>query len=311
MEIVRMVSFFIFLFSASVSFGWGGVGHKTTALIAEAYLTPQARSAVADLLDGQRLVDVVNWADSLRGQTEFAHTLPYHYQNMPKIEGIVRKSQNLYKKGITGLDPNNPYAPGVIEAILAAEKTLQNSSESKLSKQMALKFLIHFIGDLHQPLHTGRAENRGGNQIQLKWRGNDTNLHRLWDSDIIYERIKEIPVSAGQDIAVAYGNYLVIKLQSAAVPKERLEDVSVWYRESLTLQDLAYDERYNTDQNFYYSKGKPTVDARVFLAGRRMADTLNKLFEKYQIDSPNLQLIKTIEKLFGALEELIALHADR
>lgn len=310
MKFAKIFSFIMSALWLSVGSAWGPVGHKTTALIAEAYLSPQARAAVLDLLDGERLVDVVTWADSLRGQAEFAHTLPYHYQNMPNVEGVVRKIPKIYKNSILELDQAKSYSPGVVEAILAAEQTLLNPVATKNNKKMALKFLAHFIGDLHQPLHTGRAENRGGNSILLQWRGHDTNLHRLWDSDVIYERLKEIEVPPGQDITVAYGNFLMKKFQAAAVPMERLEDVGTWYRESLVLQNLAYDERYISDQDFYASKAKPTVDARVFLAGRRMADALNKIFEKHKIDKPNVQLIQTLEKLFGALENLIALRPE-
>ncbi|MBS1972509.1 MAG: S1/P1 nuclease [Bdellovibrionales bacterium] len=309
-KILKAVGVLSATFCLSQGFAWGPVGHKTTALIAEAYLTPQTRAAVEDLLDGQRLVDAVNWADSLRGQAEYSHTLPYHYQNMPNIEGdVLRKNQNAYKKGIEGLDPNGNYNPGVVEAILAAQKNLQNPNVTRDEKQSSLKFLIHFIGDLHQPLHTGRAENRGGNSIALKWRSKDTNLHRVWDSDIIMERLAPNMTQGGPDISVVYGRELMTKFEAAAIPKERLENVSGWYNESMALQDTAYDDKYLKDQDSYYGKASPTIDARVFLAGRRMADTLNKLFEKQQIDAPNVQMVKILERTLGALEDLVSFRS--
>ncbi len=292
---------------ASQAFCWGGTGHKITALIGEAYLTPKSKAVINDLLDGQRLVDVVNWADSLRGDAQYSQTLPYHYQNMPQIETDIKR-RDLYKKTISGitLPEGQEYSPGVVEAILDAEKTLLNSLSSKEKKQAALKFLVHFVGDLHQPLHTGRAENRGGNMIQIQWRSRPMNLHALWDSGIINERLGQMPTSSdSRDPSVIYAQALFNSYKGLSMTQQGVEAVASWYRESVELQNLAFDEKYNTNQDAYYAKARPAVDARLFLAGRRMGETLNKLLDKQEMDSPNIQIIKTIENLFGKLEEII------
>lgn len=294
------------------AFAWGAVGHKTTALIGEAYLTPQARAAVAELLDGQRLVDVVNWADTLRSQAEFSHTLPYHYQNMPELEGEVKR-RDLYRQELSGLalPEGKTYSPGVVEAILTAEKNLANPSASREKKQMALKFLVHFIGDLHQPLHTGRAENRGGNMIALKWNGRDMNLHNLWDSGIIYDHMNSLGDSSEKDLSVVYGQWLFNRFAKSTIEKEGLDNVSSWYRESVSLQPVAYDEKYLSNPAEYGQKAQVTIDARIFLAGRRIGETLNKLMGQGnaapQMAAPNVQLILLIQKMFGAIEQIVNL----
>lgn len=305
----KSILFVLCMFSATQSFGWGAVGHKATAYIGESYLTPEARAKVNDLLDGQRLSDVVNWADSLRGQTEYSQTFPLHYQNMPEVDDDTpKKKENYYRKSIV-LQNGHEYSPGVVEAILTAEKNLLNPLVSREKKQMSLKFLVHFIGDLHQPLHTGRAADRGGNSIKIAWRGKDTNLHKLWDSDMIYENLNKIPNADGKDPGLVYAQQLVNTYKNMGITKEGVEDVSKWYRESLTLQTLAYDSKVESDQDGYYAKARPTVDARVFLAGRRMGETLNRLFVTETMAPPHQQLIKMLEKMFGALEELVSLQA--
>lgn len=303
---MKIIVFLLSIAWVSHSFGWGAIGHRTTALIAESYLTPQAKAAVTSMLNGQRLVDVVTWADSVRAQTEWHHTAPYHFQNIANIHEEVGLNMVI---GATA-DAGTPQ-PGVLEAILTSEKLLQSSATSASDKQTALKFLIHFIGDLHQPLHTGRKQDFGGNAIALTWNGKETNLHRLWDSDIISERIAELSPAEGMDPAVVYGRYLVSQFDSKDVPAERLNNVSIWYQESLAVQTQAYDETYKADPSAYYVKAKPAIDARVYLAGRRMADTLNKILINNQIDAPNMQLMQLLEKAFGALEDLVRLRAEK
>lgn len=290
------------------SLAWGPLGHKTTALIAESYLTPKARLAVEEILNGQRLVDVVNWADSLRGMQEFSHTLPYHYQNMPNTDNIRRTNKVLYATTLKSIKSTKGYTAGVIEALVASEETLTSRNLSLKEKELALKFFSHFIGDLHQPLHTGRLADRGGNFVRLQWGTSETNLHRLWDSDLIYDRMKKLKVPQGQDYAIFYGNYLVKKYKNINYAQEYLEDIGLMYGESVALQQIAYDPLYKEDQAQYYEMSISKVDIRVYLAGRRMAALLNKYFDSYEPQSANAQLVKTIEKMFGPLNKLISLE---
>src|SRR5687768_12079862 len=120
---------------------WGGEGHQLLALIAEDQLTPAAKAAVKELLDGANISDaeVVNWADEIR--RERRETAPWHYVNIPH-------DAEAFDRGRDGRDGDN-----VIDAIERQAKVLADKTQPREKRMEALKFVIHFVGDIHQPLH--------------------------------------------------------------------------------------------------------------------------------------------------------------
>jgi hypothetical protein len=154
---------------------WGYKGHRITALIAENYLTSQAKAAVKDLLGNESLADVSTWADDVRNDPQYKNTASWHYLNLPLGLSYEKFGSVVYSQSIEN----------VLTAIQRCEGTLSDEKTSKEQKREALKFLVHFIGDVHQPMHVSRAEDRGGNTIQVQFDGKGTNLHALWDSGLI------------------------------------------------------------------------------------------------------------------------------
>jgi len=299
---------FLMLISARQAFAWGTVGHKSTALIAEAYLSPQSKAMVRNLLEGERLVHVANWADNLKDLPEYAHTVPYHYQNTrTTLKGPV--DMNSYKQNLLQLSSTDRrnYRAGVVEAIAGSEKVLMDPMSTRREKQMALKFLVHFVGDLHQPMHTGEARNRGGNPIQVNWKGTQTNLHKVWDSDIIYGKIQNIEGYNYRDPSWTYAQWLLDQNLDAATAPQSLGNVSTWYQESLSFQKMAYDPKYNQAQNQYAALAGKTIDQRILQGGRRLGEMLNKIFANESTQAPNRQLIQFAEKILGSLEKIICL----
>jgi hypothetical protein len=316
MKIPIMIGLLLIL-TWSEAQAWGPVGHKTTALIAEAYLSPQAAAEVKDLLEGQRLVDVANWADSLRDRPEYAHTRPYHYQESNSISS-GRANLNVYRENLLSLSPRQrwSYRPGVVEAIEACEETLADSKAVRSEKQAALKFLVHFVGDLHQPLHTGLARNRGGNPIQVDWQGTYTNLHKVWDSEIIYDRAQKIPGSTGWDPSWKYAQWLLNANANQLRQTQNWGDASQWYQESLSYQNLAYDRSYESDPSAYEEQAGRVIDQRLLLGGRRLADVLNRIFANGQsrttlaaaaVIPPDQTVIQFAEKILGSMRRLVSL----
>lgn len=159
------------------AFAWGPEGHMIVAEIAERRLTPAAQAAVAKLLPNQRLADVSNWADKVKGTPEFSHTKPWHFVDIPD--------------GQTYESIQHDTAGDVITAINQMIATLQNSSASLTDRQNALKFIVHFMGDIHQPLHVGRPSDRGGNSISVSFQSWTMSLHQLWDSGMITKQNME------------------------------------------------------------------------------------------------------------------------
>ena len=149
---------------------WGKAGHRVVATLAMSLLTPDARSQVTDFLGPQvTLAEISTWADEVRPSRP--NTGPWHYVNIPR--------------DATSYDPTRDCARGcVISAIEQSRRLLQDPSKDRTVREEALRWVVHFVADLHQPLHVV-GEDRGGNDILVQFIGRQTNRHRLWVGDLI------------------------------------------------------------------------------------------------------------------------------
>lgn len=283
------------------AFGWGGLGHRTTGVIAEAYMTPQAQQAVSALLQGQRLGDIASWADFIKKDPTLSHTGTYHYDN-------VSDGQN-YLQSLAAMPPEGRAKGGAIEAILISERQLEDPSVPMAQKQIALKFLVHFIGDVHQPLHTGRPQDRGGNDIRLNWYGQASNLHAIWDSGMMMtghaDLFKDMPPQS--DFSVPYARYLMKSFQNMVPPAPTRDNPVTWLMESMAQRVKAYDPLVNKDQDAYTRENLAAMDLRVKAAGMRIADVLNRIFGRVQPPREQMDFMGQIEKIVGPLKNLITL----
>jgi len=209
----------IFLFIAALpshAMSWGWIGHRAAAKIAEDHLTPRARAAVADLLGpGVRLADVATWADE---QQEIPQSAPWHSVNVPLNESRYA-SRFCSPRGC------------VVSKIGEFARVLRNPAAGKAEKQRALKFLVHFIADLHQPLHVGDNGTRGGNLLQVRFYGEGSNLHKVWDYQIMERHTKNLGVWLWDLTFEA--NPKRVAEWSKGTPEE-------WATESLNLAKSAY-----------------------------------------------------------------------
>ncbi|MFT7386575.1 MAG: fructose-1,6-bisphosphatase [Nonlabens sp.] len=171
-----MRKFLLFLVVLSTTFhayadDWGKTGHRTTGAIAEQYLTKKARKAIEKLLDGESLALVSTYADDIKSDALYRKYGPQHYVNIPFETDYDHHPKN--ERG------------DIIQAIDTCIASLKSETATKEEKAFQLRLLIHFIGDLHQPLHTGLSEDKGGNDFQVKWFRDGTNLHSVWDTKMI------------------------------------------------------------------------------------------------------------------------------
>ena len=150
---------------------WGQTGHRVIGLIAEQHLTKQTQVAVNDLLEGESLSYVSTFGDEIRSIKDYKHLDPWHYLNMPLDKRYEEQAPN--PKG------------DVYHAVNHCVGVLRDPNTSREDKAFYLRLLVHFVGDLHQPMHVGRSEDRGGNDIKVLWFGKKSNLHRVWDSEMI------------------------------------------------------------------------------------------------------------------------------
>lgn len=154
---------------------WGFAGHRSIGRIPENHLSQKAKKAVRDLLGDTASADVSTWADEVRSQPEYKATASWHFLNLPL--GLNHAD---FQKQVEEMQSGNVYS-----AMLKAEHELLYPGTSKEKKIEALKFIVHFVCDIHQPMHISRAEDKGGNMIQLNYEGKGTNLHSLWDSKML------------------------------------------------------------------------------------------------------------------------------
>lgn len=235
---------------------WSKGGHRVVGEVAQENLTKKAAKAIAELLDGQSLAAVSTFGDEIKADSLYRRFSAWHYVNYPinKKYGDVPPS----KQGdlMTGIEK-------CIEII-------KGENSTKADKAFYLKMLVHLIGDLHQPMHVGRLEDKGGNDIQVRWFNKGSNLHRVWDSNMI------------DDYGMSYSELAsnlprLSKAQKKAIQKGDIYD---WVEES---QDLA-NEIYGSvemGEKLYYRYSYDwfgTVEAQLEKGGLRLAKVLNELF---------------------------------
>src|SRR4051812_10522909 len=154
------------------AFAWGKTGHRVVAAIADTQLSGLARAQVEQILGpGESLDEAANWPDEMRSAPEpfwQKTATPWHYVT---LNGIIYD--------------HAPPEGDALEALGRFSKTLQDPNASLADKQLALRFIVHLVGDLHQPLHVGKCCDKGGNDVKVTWFGKPTNLHAVWDSAIV------------------------------------------------------------------------------------------------------------------------------
>lgn len=247
---------------------WGRLGHRTIGLIAERHLSQKAKQGVQDLLGTATLADVSTWADEVRSQDAYKQTGPWHYINLPF--GLSREA---FDQAIYGMTARNVY-----DALSTQEQTLFNPSAPRDVKIEALKFIVHLIGDLHQPMHVSREEDQGGNKIQVNYEGKGTNLHALWDSRLLeHEGLTDQALAAKVDTVSA-----------ARVKQLQGDPLLDWLWESYGVSTQLYGEveamSNRTITDAYYQAHIGIAEARLEKAGVRLAGVLNMIFEGGSVD---------------------------
>lgn len=166
-----IIVFSSLIINANNSPDWGSTGHRTIGVIAEKHLTKKAKKQIEKLLQGESLAFVSTFGDDIKSDSRYKKFYTWHFVNFPFNTKYEDSDKN----------PNGDIVNGINKCIAI----LKDKNTSQEDQVFYLKFLVHLIGDLHQPLHVGRAEDKGGNDIQVRWHNKGTNLHRVWDSNMI------------------------------------------------------------------------------------------------------------------------------
>jgi hypothetical protein len=231
------------------------------ARIAELRLTPEARAAARDILGGQSLADASVWADNIK---QYRHDAdPLHYVNLP-LNATTWDSARYCPDGRC-----------IVAAIPADLRVLANPSASPLDRAEALRFLVHFVGDLHQPLHAGEADDRGGNLRTVYLLGDSTNLHKVWDGQILERQgLTEL----------AYFDLLRHEMDTMNLSALEQGTVVEWAMES---HRIAASRVYRLPPDgrldqAYIDAARPAMDHAIIAAGVRLAYLLNQALAGYR-----------------------------
>lgn len=285
---------------AAPAWAWGPLGHRTIAAIAATNLTPAAREYVAQRLGNVAMADVASWADSVTRDPRFPGSIWYHFEKIPDGRG--------YLDNLRAMPEAQRRKGGVVAAILVAERTLRDDRASAAAQRNALKFLIHLVGDVHQPLHTGRPEDKGGVAIKLEWFGESMSLHRVWDSGLILAGHRDLfpPGTSQRAAGKAYADYLQKKFSRK--PIDAGMDVVGWLNESLGIRPYAYEPGYLRDQERYLGRHLAQADARIYAAGLRLARLLNDVAADTPASARETELWAQIQAILGDPREVVRLQ---
>lgn len=252
------------LATAGPAFGWGPKGHRIATRVAEKRLTPKAAAAVRELLhEGDTLVDIANWADH-EGHDAVPGSARWHYVNVPIGQKV-------------GTERDFAARDQVVAKIKEFRKVLADRKAPRRERQRALLFLVHLVEDVHQPLHVGDNDDRGGNLTQVQFLGEGDNLHRVWDSSLI-ER-------SGQSERM-WTEEVTALVTPENVKEWSTRKVEWWANESLfaardayapppDFEDITAGARLGED---YAKFARPIVRKRLAQAGVRLANELNEIF---------------------------------
>jgi len=243
------------LFIPTPAAPWGATGHSTVALAAATLLAPEAKVKVADLLGpATTLADVADWADEIRPTRP--ETDPWHYVNIPRNAARYNAARDC-RRGC------------VVSALRHFLRVLEDRGKGRADRQEALRWVVHLVADIHQPLHAVNDHDRGGNDVAVRFFGLPSNLHQLWDSGII-DRTYADP-----------GALLVQVLARITLSDRRTWEVGrpeEWVDEShRAAVETAYAIPSTGEiDSPYVAKALPVIQQQLAKAAVRLAWTLNK-----------------------------------
>jgi hypothetical protein len=251
----------IALVAPAAARAFGSSGHRIVGYVADRHLCAQTRVALKPLLAGQTLAEAGTWPDRIRRQPAWQHTRPWHYINVSdhgSVAMVARRSSD-----------------NVLAALARFEKELRDSSLGDQQRGLALRFVAHFVADIHQPLHVGRESDRGGNLIPVRVGKRKTNLHAVWDADLLRiagapgprEWVRRQPIPGGAEVL----------RQQRASPLD-------WAKESQALRPSVYAFDRAGKGPFplapdYLDAARALAAERLLTAGIRLAGRLNAAFQ--------------------------------
>ncbi|MGN1173316.1 MAG: S1/P1 nuclease [Muribaculaceae bacterium] len=253
---------FITLTLAIITFltasAWGQKGHDVTAFIAEQHLTTTARLKVAELLKGRSMVYWANWLDNASHTPDYEYTKTWHYKNIDADQ--TYEDCTLNPKG------------DVVSALKTQIEVLADSTAKDEQKSLALKIVIHLMGDLHQPMHLGHLSDKGGNSVKLDYFRRENNLHSIWDTQL---------VESAHKWSYSEWQYNLDRITPETESRIMQGDIDEWAKQTYLLATNIYNYfkpgiRISYDD---VARWSPVIERQFLLGGVRLAAVLNEVFK--------------------------------
>lgn len=237
---------------------YGPTGHRVIAELASRHLSPEAAAAVEELLGNEFMAEAANWPDEMRSNPDefWRRTAsPWHYINLP--DGVTYEESE-----------KNPAGDALV-ALKMFTNTMVDRSQPLAERRKALAFVIHIVGDLHQPLHAGRAEDWGGNRIDVVWFEEMSNLHKVWDEDLIdYKKLS----------FTEWVRFLEPKITDAEKAEWQQSAPADWVAELIAMRGDIYDVGNAIFSYDYVYRYTPVIKSQLSKGGIRLAGFLNQAF---------------------------------
>lgn len=243
----------ILLFSFTLVFGWGKTGHRIIGKIAEEQLDKASKKEITKLLGHTDLARVSNWPDEIKSDPAWDHSHNWHYCTI-----------------LDGHEYEGPEAGGyAVEKVNEFIELLRQGTASQQDQLNAIRFLVHIVGDLHQPLHVGNGTDRGGNDVKVEWFWDKTNLHRVWDSQMLDHM---------QYSYTEYAQQLQLGLSKTEKRGMLNPDVMAFVNTSRSVHDQVYDIGEGKLSWKYVYKNQALMEDRLLKAGYHLAAILNDIY---------------------------------
>lgn len=244
---------------------WDVTGHRIVGEVAEFFLQPEVKKQILQLTAGKSLAQISTWADEIKTDPHWVSTKNWHYLNVPAGTPLTSVLLQTHHSLLWA-----------IHSLVESMRTGHPMTDGPLilSREEELAFLVHLVGDLHQPLHLGYASDEGGNQKKVIWFGVPTQLHRVWDELMVEQ--KKLTYSE-------FAHFLMAKkeiwMKNESTHYEGDATLLSWAHETRGLLDSVYRVGPTGELNEdYFSAHLPEVEKQLFFGGYRLAILLNTLY---------------------------------
>ena len=251
---------FLFLYLPFCSLAWGVLGHRIVGQIADSYLTRNTKREIFKILGNESVAIASNWPDFIKSDPSYKYLDVWHYINL--------------NAGLSETDLKNYLATDTVTdaytRINWLSAQLKNKELEQDKKVLYLRLLIHIVGDIHQPMHIGRFEDRGGNNVKVNWFKDPSNLHTVWDTKLIdFQQLSYTEYASS------------INYTTKALRKEwQAEPVSDWIWQSYKHAEKIYAEtKPESNLSYEYNfKFISVVNQQLLKGGVHLAGVLNEIF---------------------------------